>query len=131
MSMLHAKVSAGESGPVITLSGEADMTVVAELSDLVTGQIADGTRHLTISASELSFADLASVRVLLSAAGTLRQRGGGLVLLRPQYVLARVLEFLGADHMITVSGEIERAPELRPPSGEQRKPNSPVPTVRR
>ena len=48
MSTLRASVSAGESGPVITLSGETDMSTVTELSELVTGQIADGTRHLDI-----------------------------------------------------------------------------------
>jgi anti-anti-sigma factor len=69
---------------VITLSGETEMTTVAQLSELVTGQLSDGTRHLTIDASGLSFADSASVRVLLLAARTLQQRGGGLVLPRPQ-----------------------------------------------
>lgn len=52
----------GGSGPVITLSGETDVTTVAELSELVTGQLAGGTRHLTIDAPGLSFADSASIR---------------------------------------------------------------------
>jgi anti-anti-sigma factor len=110
VSLLRGSVSAGESGPLITLSGETDLTTVAELSELVTGQLAGGTRHLTIDASGLSFADSASVRVLLLAARTLREHGGCLVLLRPQGALARVLEIMGADQMITVRGEIERAP---------------------
>jgi anti-anti-sigma factor len=82
--LLRASVSAGKSGPVIALFGETDMTTVAQLSELVTGQLADGTRQLTIDASGLSFADSASVQVLLLAARTLRERGGGLVLQRPQ-----------------------------------------------
>ena len=114
MSTLRASVSAGESGPVIRLSGEADLTTVAELSELVTAQLSGGTRHLTIDASGLSFADLASVRVLVLAAGTLQQRGGGLVLLRPQRVLARMLEIMGADQMITIRGETEATPEPEP-----------------
>jgi anti-anti-sigma factor len=110
VSMLRASVSAGEPGPVITLSGETDMTTIEELSALVTGQLAHGTRHLTIDASGLSFADSASVRVLILAARTLRQRGGGLVLLRPQGPLVRMLEIMGADHEITVRREAEKAP---------------------
>jgi anti-anti-sigma factor len=110
--MLRASVSAGESGPVITLSGETDLATVAELSELVTAQLSGGTLHLTIEASGLSFADSASVRVLVLAARTLQRRGGGLVLLRPQRALARVLEIMGADQMITVCGEPE--PELEP-----------------
>jgi anti-anti-sigma factor len=88
VSTLCASVSAGEAGPVITLSGETDMTTVAELSELVTAQLSGGTLYLTIDASGLSFADLASVRVIMLAARTLQERGGGLVLLRPQRVLA-------------------------------------------
>ena len=114
MSTLRASVSAGESGPVITLSGETDITTVAELSELVTAQLSGGTLHLTIDASGLGFADSVSVRVLVLAARTLRQRGGGLVLLRPQQVLARMLEIMGADQMITIRGGTEARPEPEP-----------------
>ena len=95
---------------MITLSGETDITTVAELSELVTAQLSGGTLHLTVDASGLSFADSVSVRVLVLAARTLRQRGGGLVLLRPQRVLARMLEVMGADQMITIRGETEARP---------------------
>jgi anti-anti-sigma factor len=111
VSTLRASVSAGESGPVITLSGETDITTVAELSELVTAQLSGRTLHLTLDASGLSFADSVSVRVLVLAARTLRQRGGGLVLLRPQRPLARMLEIMGAGQMITIRGETEASPE--------------------
>jgi len=114
VSTLRASVSAGESGPVITLSGETDVTTVAELSELVTAQLSGGTLHLTIDASGLSFADSASVRVLVLAARTLQQRGGGLVLLRPHRVIARMLEIMGADQMITIRGQAESWPEREP-----------------
>jgi anti-anti-sigma factor len=113
VSTLRASVSAGESGPVITLSGETDVTTVAELSKLVTAQLSGGTLHLTIEAG-LSFADSASVRVLALAARTLQQRGGGLVLLRPQRVLTRILEVMGVDQMITIRGQTEIRPEPEP-----------------
>lgn len=111
MSTLRASVSAGESGPVITLSGETDITTVAELSELVTSQLSGRTLHLTLDASGLSFADSVSVRVLVLAARTLQQRGGGLVLLRPQRPLARMLEIMGTGQMITIRGETEASPE--------------------
>jgi anti-sigma B factor antagonist len=111
VSTLRASVSAGEAGPVITLSGETDITTVAELSELVTAQLSGGTLHLTIDASGLSSADSASVRVLVLAARTLQQRGGGLVLLRPQRPLARMLEIMGTGQMITIRGETEASPE--------------------
>ena len=73
--------------------------------------MAGGTVHLTIDVSGLNFADSASVRVLVLAARTLKERGGGLVLLRPQHGMARMLEITGADQMITVRGETEATPE--------------------
>ena len=114
MSKLRASVSAGESGPVITLSGETDMSTVAELSELVTAQLSGGTRHLTIDASGLGFADSASVRVLVLAARTLQQRGGGLIVLRPRRAVARMLEVVGAGQVITVRGETEARAEPEP-----------------
>jgi stage II sporulation protein AA (anti-sigma F factor antagonist) len=111
VNVLRASVAAGESGPVIVLSGEADLTTVAQLSELVTGQLSGGTKYLMIDAAGLRFADSASIRVLLLAARTLRERGGGLVLLRPQSPVSRVLTLLGADGMITIRGEAEGTPE--------------------
>ena len=111
MNGLRASVAARESGPVIVLSGEADLTTVAQLSELVTGQLSGGTRYLMIDAAGLRFADSASIRVLLLAARTLKERGGGLVLLRPQRPVTRVLTLLGADGMITIKGETDGTPE--------------------
>jgi anti-anti-sigma factor len=104
-------VSAGESGLVITLSGEVDITTAVELSELIGGQLTDETRQLTIDVTGLDFADTAAIRVLLVAARSLRQRGGDLVLLHPQRALARVLEILGADEVLAIREAIEAAPE--------------------
>ena len=101
-SPLTAWVAAGESGPVIVLSGEADLTCAGQLSALITAQLAGGTRQLTIDVSELWFADSASIRTLVLAARTLRERGGSLVLLRPRQPVARVLALTGAEQMFTI-----------------------------
>jgi len=111
LGMLAASVAAGESGPVIMLSGEADMATAGQLSALVTAQLARGTRFLTIDAARLSFADSMSTRILVLAARTLRERGGGLVLLRPQPAVVRVMEIMGADQVITIRAEAHDAPE--------------------
>ncbi|MGD0246125.1 MAG: STAS domain-containing protein [Streptosporangiaceae bacterium] len=100
-------MSAGESGPVIMLSGESDLSSVAELSDLVTAQLSGATRHLTIDVSGMTFADSASIRVLMLAAVTLQKRGGGLVLLRPQRALTRVLDIMDTEELITIRGKEE------------------------
>ncbi|HEU5387382.1 MAG TPA: STAS domain-containing protein [Streptosporangiaceae bacterium] len=115
MRTFHASVVAGESGPLIGLTGEADITNAAELSELITGQLAGGTLHLTVDVAGLNFADTAAIRVFILAAKTLRQRGGDLVLLRPQRTLARVLEILGVDEeVIAIRGKTEARPEAEP-----------------
>jgi len=105
--MLTALVAAGESGPVIVLSGEADLTCAGQLSALITAELARETRQLTVDVSELSFADSTSIRILVLAVKTLKERGGGLVLVRPQPAVARILELSGADQVITIAGRAD------------------------
>ncbi len=111
MSTLRASVTAGQSGPVVVLSGEADLSTAAQLSDLITTQLSAGTRNLTLDVSGLSFMDSMSTRIMVLAAKTLSERGGGLVLLRPQPAIARTLALMGADQMIIVRGGPETASE--------------------
>jgi anti-sigma B factor antagonist len=114
VSMLRASVTTGESGPLIVVRGEVDLTNAAELSELVTGQLADGTLHLTVDVGGLDYADTAGIRVFLLAAKALRQRGGDLVLLRPQRTLARILDILGAEEVLAIQAETGVAPEPEP-----------------
>ena len=107
---LRASVAAGISGPVVILSGEADLTSVGQLSALITAQLSGGTRQLTVDVSGLRFADTASIRTLLLAAKTLKERGGSLVLRRPQQAMARLLDLLGAAQMFTIRGETHGEP---------------------
>jgi anti-sigma B factor antagonist len=123
VSMLKASVAAGESGPVVMLSGEADLGSAGQLSDLLTAQLAGGVQRLMVDVSGLRFADSASVRTLILAGKTLRDRGGVLVLARPQRAVARVLELMGVDELLVVQGGASRgsgseAAETGPGSAE-------------
>ena len=102
MSTLRVSVAAGDSGPIITLSGEADVSNATQLRDVITAQLATGTVYLTINMAELSFADSYSIGILTGAAKTLKELGGRLVLLRPQKALVRTLTLLGADQVLTI-----------------------------
>jgi anti-sigma B factor antagonist len=118
VSEFEAAVVAGQAGPVVVLSGEADLRSAARLSELLTARLAAGTLRLLVDASGLSFADSASVRALVLAGRTLRERGGVLVLARPQPVVMRVLELLGADQVIQVQGAAARAADVEDGAGE-------------
>lgn len=111
VSTLRVSVAAGESGPILTLSGEADITNADQLRDAITAQLASGTVYLTIDAAELNFADSGSIGILAGAAKSLKELGGGLVLLRPQNSLVRTLILLGVDQVLTIHGESGAAHE--------------------
>ena len=105
VSTLFASIAAGEAGPLITLSGSVDVTNLADLSEVLAGPRVSQTAHLRIDASGLSVADSMAARALALTAKVLRERGGGMVLVRPQQSLARVLELTGADRVMTITRE--------------------------
>lgn len=109
MGALQSSVAAGESGPVLVLSGETDLMSAGQLSDLLTAQLSAGAQNLLVDVSGLRFADSASVRALVLAAKTLRERDGSLVLIRPQRAVARVLELMGVTELLVVQGAAEEA----------------------
>lgn len=102
MGVLKASAAAGESGPIVTLSGEADWESADQLNELMIAQLSGGAKQLLVDVSGLRFADSASVRVLALTGRALKQRGGTLVLMRPQPAVARVLELMGADQLLVV-----------------------------
>jgi anti-anti-sigma factor len=123
---LRTSVAAGESGPVVMLSGEADISSAGQLSDALTAQLSGGAQQLMVDVSGLSFADSASVRALVLAGRTLRERGGTLVIARPQRAVARLLELMGVDEMLVVQGGAAGQARIKDygtrESGEERRP---------
>ena len=102
MNTLSASIAARGTGPLLTLSGSVDITNLAELSEVLTDPRVNGTLHLTIDASGLSFADSMAARALALTAKILKERGGGMVLLHPQRPVIRMPELTGADQMMTI-----------------------------
>lgn len=102
MGSLEASVTAGRSGPVLVLAGEADVTSVGRLAEVLATQASGQAVRLTIDATELRYADSASLRALMLAAEKIRTRDGTVTLLNPQPPVARLLELLCVDRMIPV-----------------------------
>ena len=102
VAVLSNSAAAGADGPVVALSGEADAMTAALLREMLAKVLDTGARLVTVDASELSFLDSASMRVLILAARALRGRHGTLVFARPQPLVARLLEITGADRLLDV-----------------------------
>jgi stage II sporulation protein AA (anti-sigma F factor antagonist) len=110
VTVLDITVEAGEGGPVVRLSGEADVSVATRLSDALSAQVSGGARHMTVDLSGLRFADSASIQVLVEAHLALKRRGGTLVLANPQPLVTRTLVLLGIDQVIPVRPHPDRGP---------------------
>jgi anti-sigma B factor antagonist len=112
MNTLRVSATAGDAGPVLVLAGEADVTNAEQLRDVIGAQLASGAVYLTIDAAELSFADSAAIGILAGAGRTLKELGGGLVLVRPREFLLRTMTLLGVDQVITVQAARDMAHKL-------------------
>ena len=109
MDQLRASVRAGDSCIVVALAGEADANIGQSLRGLLESEVTKGTGRLIIDLAELRFLDSVGVHVLIDVRAVLRQRGGELILLAPQPVVARVLNLVGADRLIPVYADLETA----------------------
>jgi anti-anti-sigma factor len=102
VSLLEVSVAAGASGPVLVLTGEADVTSIARLDTVLAAQISGQAVQLTIDATNLRYVDSASVTTLVMAAMKVRTRNGSVTLLNPQPAVARILDLLRAGEMFCI-----------------------------
>ena len=107
MSLLEVSVAAGDSGPVLVLAGEADLSSITLLNEVLLAQVSTRTRHLTIDVTNLRSLDSATAQALTLAALIVKVQGGSVVLLNPQPPVAQALDHLRAAETVTIRG---RAP---------------------
>jgi anti-anti-sigma factor len=105
LSSLQVSVVSGESGPILVLAGEADLTSVARLDEVLTAQVSGQVVRLTVDATNLRFADTASVRTLAMAAIKARTGAGSVTLVNPQPAVARILDLLCLDEAFAVRSQ--------------------------
>jgi anti-anti-sigma factor len=79
------------------------------------GDLAGQAVQLTIDATNLRYADLASIRTLVEAAMKVGTRNGSVTLLNPQPPVARMLDLLCADEMFSI--RCRTAGEAQPDGG--------------
>jgi anti-anti-sigma factor len=106
---LRITVTAGTARTLVALAGECDLNTGRELRDVLTSEVSRGAQRLIVDLSALTFMDSTGMQVLLSTRSVLAVRGGALVLVAPQPVVARALELTGADQVIPVYDSLEEA----------------------
>ena len=110
VSLLEVSVAAGASGPVLVLAGEADVTSITRLDEVLTARISGQAVQLTTDATNLRYADSVSVTTLVMAAMEVRTRNGSVTLLNPQPAVARILDVLRAGEMFCIRRRAARDP---------------------
>jgi anti-anti-sigma factor len=93
---------------LLSLAGEADMNARDDLHQALLTQAVAG-RRLVVDVSRVSFMDSSCTQVLLTAGQMLDRQGGGLGLVAPQRVVARMLHLAGVDQLIPVHGSVAEA----------------------
>lgn len=109
MDQLKATVRAEGSYTLVTLAGESDANSRQSLRDFLEPELSKDVRRLVIDLSGLRFMDSAGVHVLVDVRATLLDRGGELLLVAPQPVVARVMSLVGADQLIPVYADLDAA----------------------
>ncbi len=109
MDELEISVTAGPAHTLVSLAGECDLNTGRQLRDALTSEVSRGARRLILDLSGLTFMDSTGMQVLLGARTVLAVRGGILILVSPQPVVARILELTGADQLIPVYSTLREA----------------------
>lgn len=92
----------------MVLSGELDMETVAQLQEVV-GKVEELT--LEVDLSGVSLVDSTGLKSLLDISNDWRQKGGQMLILRPQPDVAEVMRLVGLDGLLAQSAA---------PGGEER-----------
>jgi len=88
--VVELRKDASSSRSLVRLRGELDVATAPGLQRRLDSLIDRGVHHLVVDLADVSFCDLAGVRVLLGADRQLRTRGGHLTLLGPCSCVSRI-----------------------------------------
>jgi anti-anti-sigma factor len=107
--LLKVSVSVRADFTVVSLDGEADVTVRDQLRAALAPPTTAGTRYLVVDLSGLGFIDASCVQVLFRASLVIQQGGGQVALAAPWPIVARALELLDVSPVIEVHESVAKA----------------------
>jgi anti-sigma B factor antagonist len=94
--------------PVIRLAGEADMTATA-LRDALAAAVAKRPHMILVDLTALTFIDSAATQMIIGAHRILFPEGRRLVLIHPTPTVARTLELIGVNRLISIYDSVDEA----------------------
>ena len=92
--IVEVRKDASLSGTLVHVRGDLDFASASGLERRLDTQVGSGVHHLVVDLADVSFCDLAGVRVLMRVDRELRTRGGRLTLLGPCRWVTRILTVL-------------------------------------
>lgn len=107
--MIASMSPEGDNVAVIRVTGELDVSTVAETRSLVHSTISDGWRHLVIDLTECTFMDSAGLGVIIGARRRCLEADGRCELIAEQPELRRVLRAADLDRLFTLHHAFDAA----------------------
>jgi anti-sigma B factor antagonist len=104
MLNFEAKTSTEDGRLVVSLSGECDLTVRAELA-AVLARAVGRSAVVIVDLADLAFLDSSGIHELVTAYHAARDREGHLYLRKASGVVATVLELTGVDKLLGHPGD--------------------------
>ena len=107
--LLTVSVSVREGYTLVSLAGEADVTVRGRLRAALSAQVAAGSAHLVVDLSGLAFIDASCLRVLWQVSRMAEEASVTLRLAAPRPAVARAIELWDAGLVTEVHDGVAKA----------------------
>jgi anti-sigma B factor antagonist len=95
--------------PVLAIKGEIDVYSAPDFKQAVVGLIDDGTRHVILDMSDVTYMDSSGFSTLLSATKRLRPEGGALHLVGTRPTVQRILHLTRLDTVLELHPDVDDA----------------------
>ena len=93
---------ANNLGPVIAISGDADVAAALDLEERLAGAVTTGARSVTIDLSAATLIDSRTIGVLIGWDERLRAAGGAFFVICPNPNILRMLATMGLDQSLSI-----------------------------
>lgn len=118
---ISRRTDALEEHMIVGLSGDIDLSAVANVRSAFHEAINDGWATVLVDLTNVTFVDSATLGILIGLHRRCREIGGACVLVGPQPEVSRILSLSGLDALLLVAPTIETACTL---ASENSTPNT-------